>query len=77
MALEFGCSKCGAKVAVKFLRSGDEALCRSCGHRTEVPTDATFRTDTEVIVTGMNSVACRDTGDDPVRIPVVRPSLPI
>ena len=46
MALGFACSQCGLPIIVKYLRPGDQALCRHCSHTVIVPPDAS-ETDAE------------------------------
>ena len=37
MALKFQCEKCGGDIVVKYLKPGEEALCRNCGAYVVVP----------------------------------------
>jgi DNA-directed RNA polymerase subunit RPC12/RpoP len=37
MVLKFKCEKCGGEIVVKYLKPGEEALCRNCGARVAVP----------------------------------------
>jgi TonB family protein len=37
MVLKFKCEKCGGEIVVKYLKPGEEALCRRCGAHVAVP----------------------------------------
>ncbi len=37
MAIKFHCSRCGAEIVVKYLKPGEEALCRNWGAYVVVP----------------------------------------
>ena len=40
MALKFRCEKCGEDIAVRYLKVGEAAKCRSCGASNSVPESA-------------------------------------
>lgn len=40
MGYEFKCDSCRREIRVKWLKPGDLALCRRCGHKMPVPADA-------------------------------------
>ena len=50
MALRFSCTECGHEIAVKFLKPGECALCRACGAKVPVPSDAGRVDDDSVAV---------------------------
>lgn len=37
MGYKFSCEKCGREIMVKWLKPGEPARCRSCGHKLPVP----------------------------------------
>ena len=41
MGYRFPCDSCGAEIAVRFLKPGEQALCRACEATVVVPEDAT------------------------------------
>jgi len=43
MALVFRCPHCNSEVVVSYLNTGEEALCKHCGRRARVPSDAEER----------------------------------
>jgi membrane protease YdiL (CAAX protease family) len=46
MAIEFHCKECDKIIVIKYLKPGEQALCRNCGVENIVPADAT-ETDKE------------------------------
>ena len=40
MALKFRCENCGKDIAVRFLKVGEAAECKSCGASNSVPESA-------------------------------------
>lgn len=45
MALEFTCPRCQSKIVSKYLKIGEEAACRNCGTRLNIPESARVTTD--------------------------------
>lgn len=47
MALKFTCTSCGSIIISKFLRPGEQAICRACGSVSEISESAETVTDRE------------------------------
>ena len=80
MALKFQCENCGEDIAVKFLKVGEAAECRSCGASNAVP-DSAEEISNEVaesiikapVSESVEDISAEAISDEPVQsVPVAR-----
>lgn len=65
MALKFFCLECGGIVIVRYLKPGETALCRACGHEQTVPEGAEAATDAEAEAAAASQRAVPGRAVDP------------
>ena len=73
MAIKFQCRNCGKDIAVRFLKVGETAECRSCGASNSVPESAEEISDeaAEGLIKAPVSESAKRIGNEPTK------SLPI
>ena len=80
MALKFQCENCGEDIAVKFLKVGEAAECKSCGASNAVP-DSAEEISNEVaesiikapVSESVEDISAEAISDEPVQsVPVAR-----
>ncbi len=79
MALKFRCEKCGKDIAVRFLKIGEAAECKSCGASNSVPESAEDISDeaAESIIKAPVSESAERIGDTPAKSPPIVKALRI
>ena len=69
MALKFQCENCGADIAVRFLKVGEAAECKSCGASNSVPESAEEISDEAAnnMIKATVSESAKGIGNEPAK----------
>ena len=82
MALKFRCENCGEDIAVRFLKVGEAAECKSCGANNSVPESAEDISDdaAESIINASVSESAESVNDESAQsqnVPIIAKALRI